>query len=172
MFLFHSKPLKDRLPGRHMVGNSKGKAERMKCAAKEKNMPAKANCPMCGKEIHTLYGRKRYNKSGMCKECLIKHNRKEKLDNWLKTGEVGCSVSSTIRGVIREYLYEEQDNKCAICGMKNEWNGKELKFILDHIDGDAANGKRENLRLICPNCDSQLPTYKSKNKQSARKHRN
>lgn len=34
MFLFYSKPLKDRLPGRHMVGNSKGKAERMKCAAK------------------------------------------------------------------------------------------------------------------------------------------
>lgn len=27
------------------------------------------------------------------------------------------------------------------------------------------------MRLICPNCDSQLDTYKSKNKNSARKFR-
>jgi len=38
--------------------------------------------------------------------------------------------------------------------MKAEWNGKELHFILDHIDGDASNNHKENLRLICPNCDS------------------
>lgn len=42
---------------------------------------------------------------------------------------------------------------------------------MDHINGDAANNKRENLRLICPNCDSQLDTFKSKNKNSARKER-
>ena len=41
-------------------------------------------------------------------------------------------------------------------------------FVLDHIDGNADNNNRENLRLICPNCDSQLDTYKSKNKNSAR----
>lgn len=51
------------------------------------------------------------------------------------------------------------------------WNNKELKFILDHIDGNASNSCRENLRLICPNCDSQLDTYKSKNKNSARNAR-
>ena len=55
--------------------------------------------------------------------------------------------------------------------MQDTWNNKELHFILDHIDGDASNNWENNLRLICPNCDSQLDTYKSRNKNSARTHR-
>ena len=39
---------------------------------------------------------------------------------------------------------------------------------MDHINGRASDNRRENLRLICPNCDSQLPTYKSRNKNSDR----
>lgn len=41
-------------------------------------------------------------------------------------------------------------------------------FVLEHIDGNADNNSRINLRLVCPNCDSQLATFKSKNKHSAR----
>jgi transcription initiation factor IIE alpha subunit len=55
--------------------------------------------------------------------------------------------------------------------MSNEWQGKPLVFVLDHINGDASYSARENLRLICPNCDSQLDTFKSKNKNSARTKR-
>ena len=61
-------------------------------------------------------------------------------------------------------IINEQNGVCAICGMKPEWNGKPLVFIIDHIDGHASHNYRENLRAICPNCDSQLDTYKSKNK--------
>jgi len=65
-------------------------------------------------------------------------------------------------------ILKEQNGVCAICGIKPEWNDKPLIFILDHIDGRASNNQRNNLRCICPNCDSQLETYKSKNKNSDR----
>lgn len=39
------------------------------------------------------------------------------------------------------------------------------------VDGHVSNNKRDNLRCICPNCDSQLDTYKSKNKNSDRIYR-
>jgi 5-methylcytosine-specific restriction endonuclease McrA len=43
------------------------------------------------------------------------------------------------------------------------WCGKPVPLELDHIDGDPENNVRENLRLICPNCHAQTPTYKGKN---------
>lgn len=71
----------------------------------------------------------------------------------------------------KRYIIEEQNNLCAICKIPDTWNDKNLVLILDHINGDASNNKRDNLRCICPNCDSQLDTFKSKNKNSARKDR-
>ncbi len=122
-------------------------------------------CKTCGKKLYSD------NKTGYCQQHLIEARRNEKISAWLNTGDTGMKVDTTIRGVIRDYILKEQDCKCAICGLPNVWNNKELKFILDHIDGNASNSCRENLRLICPNCDSQLDTYKSKNKNSARNAR-
>jgi hypothetical protein len=48
---------------------------------------------------------------------------------------------------------------------------KPIGLILDHIDGDHANNSIENLRLVCGNCDMQLPTYKSKNRGKGRAFR-
>ena len=122
-------------------------------------------CIICGKRLQSGH------KTNYCSQHLIEHRRNEKIKNWLETGKTGFTVDTTIRGVIRDYIAKDQDNKCSICGLPNIWNEKELHFILDHIDGDASNSSRENLRLICPNCDSQLDTYKSKNKKSARNAR-
>ena len=122
-------------------------------------------CSKCGKKICAE------NKSGFCQSCLIVYRREEKVRNWLETGDTGFTVDTTIRGAIRDYILQSQNNQCAICGMLNKWNGAELNFVLDHIDGDASNSSRDNLRLVCPNCDSQLPTFKSRNKNSARNKR-
>lgn len=61
----------------------------------------------------------------------------------------------------------KKNNCCSICGIK-EWNNKNIVFILDHIDGNSYDNSLDNLRLVCPNCDSQLPTFKNRNKGNGR----
>lgn len=53
-------------------------------------------------------------------------------------------------------------NLCSICGV-SEWLGKPLLLHLDHINGDHLDNRLENLRVLCPNCDSQTSTYCGKN---------
>ena len=53
--------------------------------------------------------------------------------------------------------------ECAFCGNEGEWKKKNLSLVLDHINGVKKDNRLENLRFVCPNCDSQLPTFKSKN---------
>lgn len=52
--------------------------------------------------------------------------------------------------------------KCSCCGLK-EWLGNPIPLELDHIDGNSQNNKKENLRLLCPNCHALTPTYRGKN---------
>lgn len=73
---------------------------------------------------------------------------------WLESGD--AFVGTTRNHYIRNYLNTAQSGCCAICGGSNLWLGLHLAFVLDHIDGDPTNNQRENLRLVCPNCDSQL----------------
>lgn len=58
-------------------------------------------------------------------------------------------------------------NQCEICGLSGEWMGKPLNMELDHIDGDRSNHLLNNLRIICPNCHAQTPTFTSKNRRSS-----
>lgn len=55
--------------------------------------------------------------------------------------------------------------KCALCDQPPEWHGKKLTLTLDHINGDHYDNRIENLRFLCPNCDSQQSTYGAKNKK-------
>jgi 5-methylcytosine-specific restriction endonuclease McrA len=59
---------------------------------------------------------------------------------------------------------------CSVCKI-SEWNGKELCLEIDHIDGNYTNNTSSNLRLICPNCHSQTPTFRAKNKGNGREFR-
>lgn len=55
------------------------------------------------------------------------------------------------------------ENKCVLCGIGPTWAGNKLVMILDHINGVNNDYRIENLRLVCPNCASQLPTFVGRN---------
>ena len=62
----------------------------------------------------------------------------------------------------RRYLLDKVGRKCQICGI-SEWMGESLVLEIDHINGISNDHRLENLRILCPNCHSQTPTYKMKN---------
>lgn len=49
-------------------------------------------------------------------------------------------------------------NRCEDCGI-GEWRGSALSLSLHHVNGDRHDNRLENLRLLCPNCHSQTPTW-------------
>lgn len=54
-------------------------------------------------------------------------------------------------------------NECSICGIKDNWNDKKLIMVLDHINGVSNDNRIENLRMVCPNCNSQQDTFAGRN---------
>lgn len=69
--------------------------------------------------------------------------------------------STTSRGAIKRNLYKEglKERKCELCGQGEEWNGKKMSLILDHINGINNDNRLENLRIVCPNCNATLDTH-------------
>lgn len=65
---------------------------------------------------------------------------------------------------LRKRLIREgiKQAKCERCGL-TEWNDEAIPLELDHVDGDRKNNLLENLRILCPNCHAQTPTYRGKN---------
>ena len=120
-----------------------------------KRIKRKKECKFCKKEFHALNSS---NQIYCTRQCWTDHKT-----HIIETEGFPQSWNSNDR--IRKYLKQKHGNFCMICGQSgDDWNGKPMTLIVDHIDGKSNNNQLDNLRIVCPNCDSQLPTYKAKNK--------
>lgn len=144
----------------------------MSCSASFNNKGVKRhgsspkNCLLCNCKLNN-------SKSIFCsRKCHSEFRKLEKINRWIK-GEVdGGSFNDYAARYIRNYLLKQCEGKCAICG-QSEWMGKPIPLVCDHISGDATDNSPRNLRMICRNCNGQLPTFAGRNKGNGRKfHRN
>lgn len=116
------------------------------------------NCLNCNNKLSSSV--KKYC-SNKCQQDFEWKTRRSKIE---KCGEFeSCADNEASRKIVKKYLIEKHGRRCCICGL-TEWMGKEIPLVVDHIDGNAENRRIDNFRLVCGNCDMQLPTYKSKNK--------
>ena len=66
---------------------------------------------------------------------------------------------------IKEKIFQEREYRCECCGL-TDWNGKEIKLQIHHIDGNHNNNIRDNLIILCPNCHSQTENWTYKKNQN------
>ncbi|WP_346428945.1 HNH endonuclease signature motif containing protein [Streptomyces sp. WAC 01529] len=64
--------------------------------------------------------------------------------------------TALLRRALRETGVPES---CDECGTPPEWNGRPMTLEVDHVNGDWSDDRRENLRLLCPNCHAVTATW-------------
>lgn len=136
------------------------------CAASKNNLGVRRNIVTGNHVIKScIQCLAKTKNSRFCSQgCHRKHEWIARKNNIKKNGfEKSCMIA-------KRYLIETNGRQCEICKLK-EWCGKPVPLVLDHIDGNSENNQISNLRVVCGNCDMQLPTYKSKNMGNGRHKR-
>ena len=59
---------------------------------------------------------------------------------------------------IKKQLLEKNliENKCQSCKIGDMWNGRLLSLKLDYNNGNPNDKNLDNMRLLCPNCFTQI----------------
>lgn len=71
------------------------------------------------------------------------------------------------KDAVRVRLIKERGRKCEECKL-TEWFSKPITLETEHIDGNNKNNKKNNLKLLCPNCHSYTDTWRRKKSLNAK----
>lgn len=96
-------------------------------------------------------------------KCCVSYKNKSRIDITIKSGVLHESSVTNLSSA-KKVLISIRGHRCEICKI-DTWMNEPVPLVYDHIDGNCLNGTLANARLVCGNCDMQLPTYKSKNKK-------
>lgn len=128
------------------------------CAAIFNNKTVDIHCMFCNKK---MTGKNKYLHKYCGRKCFNDHR-------WqLYKEEIICHGKVSSPSVGRKYLIELNGNVCEIC-KRTEWMGQPIPLTLDHKNGNPEDHSLVNLRMICPNCDRQTPTFGSRNRGNGR----
>ena len=87
-------------------------------------------------------------------------HRAKPLEHYLRRGgPVRISSTKLRRRLIADGVKEHECEQCR----QRRWQGAAIPLELDHVNGDRSDNCLENLRLLCPNCHAQTPTYRGRN---------
>lgn len=82
----------------------------------------------------------------------------DKLNRYMKNNIKPLSLQRRVkRKVLFNLIKDKIPYKCNQCSI-SDWNGRNLKLHIDHIDGNRFNNQESNLQFLCPNCHS-IKTY-------------
>lgn len=97
-------------------------------------------------------------------ETPLERNTRVSLKN-INFNNVFKEESETSRKTLKNYMFKYFNikNICVFCGQDENWYGKKITLILDHINGIYNDNRIENLRIVCPNCNATLDTHCGKN---------
>jgi len=119
-----------------------------------------------------------------CLSCgsLIKNNKfcnnkcqqdfeyKKSINEWLSGKDNAVRSNGGTAACIKKWLINTYGEKCSICNWSEKHPiTKNIPVELDHINGDWTNNNPDNIRLLCPNCHSLTPFYRSLNTGNGRK---
>jgi hypothetical protein len=79
--------------------------------------------------------------------------------------EILVEGSTYRRHTLKKRLYATRLKRraCEMCGQGENWRGRHMSLILDHINGIPDDNRLENLRIVCPNCAATLDTHCRRN---------